>query len=419
MLKRVNADQVAAVVAEPFEPAFLDEVRAILDAVRTEGDGALRRFGQRFDGLQADAPLVLGPSALAEARDRLAAGPRQALERTAGRIRAFAQAQRSALQDVDVTVEGGRAGHRVQPVARAGCYAPGGRYPLPSSVLMTAVVARTAGVPEVWVASPKPTDATLAAACIAEADGVLVVGGAPAVAAFAYGTDSVPATDVIVGPGNRWTTAAKQLVSGTLGIDMLAGPSELLVVADASADPKVVAQDLLAQAEHDPDARVGLVTLQDSLLDRVDSALAELMADLPTAEVARTSIERHGYAVVVDSLDQAAAVSDRVAPEHLQLHLTDAGHAASKFRVYGGLFVGQGAAEALGDYGIGPNHTLPTAGTARHRGGLSVYDFVSVRTWLWIGDPAQASGPVEDAITLARMEGLEAHARSAALRRKG
>lgn len=417
-LKRIEPQQAQSASAEPFAPDFLDRVRQIMDRVRVDGDLALREYGARFDGLAEGAPLWVGPDEMKAALHRLPESAREALERTAERVRRFAEAQRAALQDTEVEVDGGRAGHRVLPVERAGCYAPGGRYPLPSSVLMTAGVARAAGVREVYVASPGPADATLAAAHLAGADALLTVGGAPAVAAFTYGTESVPAASVIAGPGNSWTTAAKQLASGVVGIDMLAGPSELMVVADGSTGPEVVAADMLAQAEHDPEARVGLVALSEAFIASVESELERQLSDLPTASVARAAVESHGYAVRVDTVEAAAQVSDRVAPEHLQLHLAAASVEATRFQVYGGLFVGRHAAEVLGDYGIGPNHTLPTAGTARHRGGLSVYDFVAVRTWLELDDPSRAQQAVDDAVTVARLEGLEAHARSA-LHRKG
>jgi phosphoribosyl-ATP pyrophosphohydrolase/phosphoribosyl-AMP cyclohydrolase/histidinol dehydrogenase len=417
-LRRIQPEDAAGASAEPFSPGFLEEVRGLLERVRNEGDRALRELAARFDGLAPSDPLTLGPEGMQAALQGLAPEARGALERMGERVRRFAEAQRAAISDLEVPVEGGRAGHRVRPVARAGCYAPGGRYPLPSSVLMTAVVARQAGVGEVWVASPRPAPATLAAAAVAGADRLLVVGGAPAIGAFAYGTETVPPVDVVVGPGNSWTTAAKQLVSGTVGIDMLAGPSELMVVADGSASAAVVAADLLAQAEHDPEARVGLVALDGSWVPAVEAELERQLSDLPTESVARASLDGQGYAVEVDGLEAAIAVADRVAPEHLQLHLRDAARAAPRFSSYGGLFVGRNAAEVLGDYGIGPNHTLPTAGTARHRGGLSVMDFVTVRTWLELDDVAEAERAVDDAVTVARLEGLEAHARSA-LHRKG
>jgi len=357
---------------------------------------------------------VLDADDLRRSLDAIDAESRGVLERTAESIRAFAQVQKGALTDLDVAIEGGRAGHRVRPVRRAGCYAPGGRYPLPSSVLMTAVPARVAGVNEVWVASPRPAPVLQAAAAVAGADFLLTVGGAQAVAALAYGTEAVAPCDVVVGPGNRWVTAAKQLVGGHVGIDMLAGPSELLVVADGGARPEQVAADLLAQAEHDPDARVGLVALDEALIEAVEVELSAQLADLGTADVARASIAAHGFAAVVADLAAAVEVSDRLAPEHLQLHLADAPAAAEQFERYGAIFVGAASAEVAGDYGAGPNHTLPTGGTARFRGGLGVFDFMAVRTWLQLD--GGAGRVYADAARLADLEQLDAHARSARLR---
>jgi phosphoribosyl-ATP pyrophosphohydrolase/phosphoribosyl-AMP cyclohydrolase/histidinol dehydrogenase len=274
---------------------------------------------------------------------------------------------------------------------------------------MTAVTARVAGVERVVVASPRPAAVTLAAAHVADADGLLTVGGAHAIAALAYGAGPVPACDVIVGPGNRWVTAAKQLVSGHVGIDMLAGPSELVVLADDTADAETVAADLLAQAEHDPDALPVLVTPSAELIARVNDALARQLDVLPTAETARAAVAE-GFAVLCRDLDEAVAVCDHLAPEHLEVMTRDADALQSRLRHYGGLFVGAGAAEVLGDYGAGPNHVLPTGGTARRTGGLSVFNFLRIRTWLRMDAPAELA---RDAAALARLEGLEGHARSA------
>jgi phosphoribosyl-ATP pyrophosphohydrolase/phosphoribosyl-AMP cyclohydrolase/histidinol dehydrogenase len=277
---------------------------------------------------------------------------------------------------------------------------------------MTAVTARVAGVRDVWVASPKPQTLTLAAAAIAGAEGVLAVGGAQAIAALAYGVGPIAPRDVIVGPGNRYVAAAKRLVAGAVAIDMLAGPSELVVFADSSADAATVAADLLAQAEHDPDAVPLLVTVDDTLVGRVQSELARQLDDLPTARVARAALA-HGGAGVVSSVDEGVATCNALAPEHLQLELRDADAVAPRLAHYGALFVGAGSAEVLGDYGAGPNHVLPTGGTARFSGGLSVYTFLRVRTWLQITDCVAARSLVEDAVWLGRAEGLEAHARAA------
>jgi len=414
-LRRIGPDDVNRLEREPVDATTLSAAANIVDQVRTGGERALRALAERFGDRRKGEPLVLGPSDLAAARTRLPAEHRELLERTAERIDAFARAQRAALVDIDVAVPGGRAGHRVAPVDRAGCYAPGGRFPLPSSVLMTAVTARAAGVPEVWVASPRPDDVTLAAASVAGADALLAVGGAQAIAALAYGAGPVPACDVVVGPGNRWVTAAKKLVAGRVGIDMLAGPSELVVLADSTADPVTVAADLLAQAEHDPDALPVLVTTHAPLADAVDAELARELETLPTRRTAEAALAR-GFTVVADDLEEAVAVCDRLAPEHLQVITAEPDAVADRLDHWGGLFVGEVSAEVFGDYGVGPNHTLPTGGVARFKGGLSVVDFLRIRTWLRMEPGDATEGVARDAAALARLEGLEAHARAAECR---
>ena len=403
--------RAAAVPAEAFTVAA-----PIVEAVRAGGEAALRQYAERFAEVApgGGGPLFLDRAALDRALASLPAGDRARLERVAERIRLFAEAQKRALSDVTVTVPGGTAGHWIAPLERAGCYAPGGRYPLPSSVLMTAVTARTAGVKEIWVASPKPGPMTLAAAAIAGAEGVLAAGGAHAIAALAFGAPPGPLApcDVIVGPGNRYVTAAKQLVAGRVAIDMLAGPSELVVFADATASPAVIAADLLAQAEHDPDAMPVLVALDSTLPDRVDAELARQLADLPTGETARAALG-NGGAIVVANVEEGIAACDALAPEHVELLLQDAAAVAPRLAHFGALFIGAGSAEVLGDYGAGPNHVLPTAGTARSKGGLSVYTFLRVHTWLRIDDQTAARPLIEDAAWFGRVEGLEGHARSA------
>ncbi|MCU0232963.1 MAG: histidinol dehydrogenase [Thermoanaerobaculales bacterium] len=411
ILRRIAPGELAAIRREPVDAATLAAAAEIVDEVRAGGEAALRRHAERLGELVPGGALVHDAAALDAAAAALQPAERGLLERTAARIESFALAQRAALRELAVPVAGGEAGHQVAPVERAGCYAPGGRYPLPSSVLMTAVTARAAGVAEVWVASPRPSPITLAAAGIAGADGLLAAGGAQAIAALAYGVGGPPPCDVVVGPGNRWVTAAKKLVAGRVGIDMLAGPSELVVLADSGADPELVAADLLAQAEHDPDALPVLVTTAAGLAEAVESALARQLIDLPTRETAAAALG-NGFAVVASDLDEAVAVCDRLAPEHLQVLTANADAVAARLRHWGGLFIGAASAEVLGDYGAGPNHTLPTGGVARFKGGLSVLDFLRVRTWLRLdggADPELA----RDAAALARLEGLEAHARAA------
>ena len=410
-LRRLSPGELAAVRREPVDAATLHEAAGIVDEVRSGGEAALRRCAERFGELAGSEKLVLGRDILEQAAAQLPPGQRALLERTAARIEDFALAQRAALRPVTVPLPGGEAGHQVAAVERAGCYAPGGRYPLPSSVLMTAVTARAAGVREVWVASPRPAPITLAAAAVAGADALLAAGGAHAIAALAYGIGGSPPCDVVVGPGNRWVTAAKKLVAGDVGIDLLAGPSELVVLADRSADPELVAADLLAQAEHDPEALPVLVSTDAGLADAVDAALARQLDGLPTRDTAAAALA-NGFAVVVDGLDEAVAVCDRLAPEHLQVVTEDADGVAARLAHWGGLFIGAGSAEVLGDYGIGPNHTLPTGAVARFKGGLSVLDFLRVRTWLRM-DTEPDEAVLRDAAALARLEGLEAHARAA------
>lgn len=417
LLPRRTLDELLVARRDPVPVEALEGARRIVDDVKARGEVALRHYAERFGELRPGASLVVEPGDLRAALERMEPDDRTRLERVAGRIREFAEAQRNALSGLCVSIPGGLAGHWVAPVQRAGCYAPGGRYPLPSSVLMTAVTARVAGVEEIWVASPKPAAVTLAAASAAGVRGVVAVGGAQAIAALAYGAGPVPACDAVVGPGNRYVTAAKQLVAGRVAIDTFAGASELLIVADDSVDPSLVAADLLAQAEHDPDAVAVLVTMNGRVLEAVEVELERQLADLPMAGVARSALA-NGGAIAVRSLDDAIGVADRFAPEHLQLMISHAAAMAKRFSNYGSLFIGAATAEVFGDYGAGPNHVLPTGGSARCRGGLSVLSFLRVRTWMRIDDPRGARELADDAVWFARLEGLEAHARAAERRRR-
>lgn len=415
-LKLVAPADVSTARENPVDKATLAAAQTIVDDVRARGEVGLRHYAEKFGEVGVGAPLVVGRAALKAAFTALPADDQAMLLRTADRIRAFADAQRASIREVTVPIPGGEAGQSVSPVDVAGCYAPGGRFPLPSSVLMTAITARAAGVSRVFVASPRPAAITLAAAHVAGADALLPVGGAQAIAAMAYGVAGVvPRCDTVVGPGSRWVTAAKKLVSGHVAIDMLAGPSELVVYADADANPAIVAADLLAQAEHDTDALPVLVTPSRALVDAVNAELDRQLAVLPTRSTAEVAVAA-GFAVVVNSEDQAVDVLNELAPEHLELLCGDATLLAPRLRHYGGLFIGEGAAEVLGDYGAGPNHTLPTSGTARFTGGLSVFHFLRIRTWMRIDDRAESQELVRDAIRLARHEGLEGHARSAEMR---
>ncbi len=416
LLRPITIEALEQTRIDPVEPSAGAAAAEILGRVRAEGWPAVREYSERFGDLEPNQPAIYHRPELEAALDQITPDQRGILERTAQRVTGFACAQRAAIGDIEHPFPGGRAGLRYAPVRRAGCYAPGGRFPLPSSVLMTACTARAAGVEEIWVASPRPGPVTLAAAAIAGADALLAVGGAQAIGALAYGAGKVPEVDAIVGPGNRYVTAAKQQVAGRVAIDMLAGPSELLVWADDTANPDRVAVDLLAQAEHDPDARPLLVLSDGVDSSRFEAALARALDDLPTADIARAAL-RNGWVCSTGSRADARRVCDRVAPEHLALHIRDARAEGARLKDYGALFIGEDAAEVLGDYGAGPNHTLPTGGTARSFGALSVLAFLRAQTWLQVDDLSTARPLVDDASRLARLEGLEAHGRAADCRR--
>ena len=416
--RRIAPDEIQILSRVPVDRATLESAAEIVEEVAEEGETAVLRYAERFGELEPGASWVLPGDELHRTLKGIDSSQRYLLERTADRIERFAVAQLDSINEFSMPVSGGRVGQELAPVEQAGCYAPGGRYPLPSSVLMTALTARVAGVHRVWVASPRPQPIQMAAAAISGAEGLLAVGGAHAIAALAFGVGPVAPCDVVVGPGNRWVTAAKQLVAGQVGIDMLAGPSELVVLADASADPNLIAADLLAQAEHDPDALPVLISVDARLIDRVESALNAQLEDLVTAEVSRAALQG-GFAIASASLEEATALCDRLAPEHLQVMTEDPERDARLLNHYGALFLGSSSAEVFADYGIGPNHTLPTGGSARYRGGLSILDFLRVRTWMALDGEVLQPALIEDCAELARHEGLEAHARSAELRRTG
>merc|ERR1711865_1259251 len=387
-LRRVDHTSIRGLAPDPVDPEARKIAENVLHEVKTRGEEAVREFATKFGDIVEGAPMVFLPAQ-----------------------------QKEALVPITVDIPGGKAGHYVDAVERAGCYAPGGRYPLPSSVLMTAVTARVAGCKEVYVASPRPVTATLAAAHIAGADALLCVGGAQAIAAFAYGAgDLIPPCDAVCGPGNKFVTAAKSLVAGKVAIDMLAGPSEVLVLADETADAAVVAADMLAQAEHDVMAVSELVTTCEALVGKVEAELFKQLAVLPTADVARASIEKNGWVAVCPTMEAAVAVTNVAAPEHLEIHTANAAEVAKGLKHYGALFIGDGCAEVVGDYGAGPNHTLPTGGTARSSGGLSVFTFLRIRTWMQIDDATESQDLLRDASVLGRMEGLIGHAQAAEMR---
>ncbi len=415
LLRRLAPDAAqlgSASARAPFSKTVLEGAREIVRRVAKDGLDALLELRARYDDLAPDTPLLLERDALERTFNSRPAAERALLERTADRIRRFAEAQRAALLDVEIPVPGGRAGHRFLPLESAAGYVPAGRYPLPSSALMNAIPARTAGVARVLLATPKPDPTTLAAAFVAGADAVLLAGGAQAIAALAYGAGPIAPVDVITGPGNAWVTAAKSLVTERVAIDGLAGPSELLVIAGPDANPAWIAADLLAQAEHDELAEPGLLAFDEGTLEAVERELGRQLPLLDTRDTAARALS-NGFAVLVDSDAQALELSERLAPEHLQLVGARAEALGPRLARYGALFVGERSGEVLGDYGAGPNHVLPTGGTARFASGLSVLDFLRARTFLELDDAAELA---QDSADLARLEGLSAHAAAADLR---
>ncbi|WP_420194263.1 histidinol dehydrogenase [Marinobacter sp. GH_1] len=397
-----------------------ESVRHILREVKTRGDAAVLEFTEKFDRLKVSsmAELEMDKSRLQEALERIPQDQRVALEKAAERVRDYHERQDQKswqYQDEDGTI----LGQKVTPLDRAGLYVPGGKAAYPSSVLMNAIPAKVAGVGELIMVVPTPdgvvNDMVLAAAAIAGVDRVFTLGGAQAVAALAYGTETVPAVDKIVGPGNIFVATAKREVFGVVGIDMIAGPSEILVICDGKTNPDWIAMDLFSQAEHDEQAQSILISPDAAFLDAVEASINKLLPTMEREEIIRTSMIGRGALIHVADLKAAAEVSNRIAPEHLELSVEDPQAMLDDIRHAGAIFMGRYTAEALGDYCAGPNHVLPTSGTARFSSPLGVYDFQK-RSSLIGFSPKGADRMGRVASVLARGEGLTAHARSAEYR---
>jgi len=382
-------------------------VRPILEAVRTRGDRALLEYAQKFDGLTRRSVRVPEKELHAAA---VSGEFRAAVETAAANIRRYAELQMP--REWTRPVGGARLGQIVRPLDTVAAYIPSGRYPLPSTILMTVVPAQVAGVPNICIASPRPVAEVFGTAALLSVGNVFQMGGAQAIAAFAYGTRTVPRADRIVGPGNIYVAAAKKLLAGEVGIDFVAGPTEILIISN-DGDPRHLAADLLAQAEHDVDASAVLLTTSKRLASAVAREVERQLETLPTAPVARKAIDRNSAIILVRSVEDAVELSNRFAPEHLSI--PDASLLPG-IRHAGSVFVGPYSPEAAGDYASGPNHVLPTSGAARIRGGLSVADYVKVISVQELS--AKSLAAIAPAVTtLARAEGLEAHARSVEVRK--
>jgi histidinol dehydrogenase len=408
--------------ADQESPAVLEAVREIIAAVRREGDAGVQRFARRFDK-NAPAQTQVRPEQIEGAYQRLRETEpalTEALELAANHIRRFAERQKAQCTDFEYEIAPGLIpGQRVIPVGRAGVYVPAGRFPLISSALMGVIPAVTAGVEEVVLVSPPMEDGLpdwriLGTARLAGAHKVFAVGGAQAIAALAFGTETIPQADVIVGPGNKYVAAAKRLLFGTAGIDFVAGPTDVLIIADGN--PDFAAADMLAQAEHDPDARARAVVPDQALADQI---LRCIEVRLATAPAAKASLDAGGLIIVSPNMEESIRIANVIAPEHLELHVENPDLWLPRLSNYGSLFLGSLAAEVLGDYTAGINHTLPTAGNARFTGGLSVRHFLKFLTTLRCSPDTGWTEAVRGAEQIAGAEGLAAHRESGASRLSG
>lgn len=399
-------------------------VLGILERIEREGDAALLQYTQQFDRLAVNqvGDLEITPSDLAAAYQSLAQEQASALRAAAERVRAYHERQKveTGCHSWEYTESNGtRLGQKITPLDRVGIYVPGGKAAYPSSVLMNAIPAKVAGVGEIVMVVPTP-DGTrnplvLAAAHLAGVDRVFTIGGAQAVGALAYGTQTVPAVDKIVGPGNAYVAAAKRRVFGRVGIDMIAGPSEILVLCDGSTDPDWIAMDLFSQAEHDELAQSILLCPDKGFIDRVDASIQRLLPQMPREKVIRASLQNRALLIEVDDMAQACQIANLIAAEHLEICANNPDQWAAQIRHAGAIFMGSYTSESLGDYCAGPNHVLPTARTARFSSPLGVYDFIKRSSLIEVSEAgAQSLGPI--ASTLAHGEGLQAHARAAEMR---
>ncbi|WP_370973712.1 histidinol dehydrogenase [Enterobacter wuhouensis] len=396
--------------------SLTEKVSAIIERVRSEGDAALRAYSQQFDNV-VPAQFEVSGQEIAEALEGMDAQTRRDSEFAINQVRRFALAQLATMQPLEVeTLPGVHLGHRIIPVQTVGCYVPGGRYPILSAPVMSIVPATVAGCEQIIACLPPGAHPSMIAVChLAGAHRIFKVGGAQAIAAMAWGTESIPSVDKIVGPGNAFVNEAKRQAFGKVGIDALAGPSEIFTLADDSADPRILAADMLAQAEHDVHTRVGLATTSRDIAERTLAEVERQLASLPTAATAGEAWRRQGEIVLCEDEAQLIAFADHMATEHLQVHTRDPHATAAKIHNYGSLFIGQNASVVFSDKCCGTNHTLPTMAAARYTGGLWVGAYVKICTHQWIdeqGIPAIA----EPAIRQSRTEGMQGHRRAAEIR---
>ena len=413
-MKLYNYNEINSDFFAKIEFESISSVNEIISDVRKNGDNAVREYAKKFgDGELSSFKLT--KEEIENAVNSIDENTLKTIKFAIKNVEEFAKAQLHSVKEINVHVNGNTLGQKIIPLDSVGCYIPGGNYPLPSSAIMTVVPAKVAGVKRVVAMSPKIQPVTIAAAYLAGADEIYRIGGVQAVAAMAYGTETIEKVNKIVGPGNKFVTAAKKQVYGECGIDFLAGPSEVLIVADETAKPEFVAADMLAQCEHDKEARAFLICFDETFAKKVDEKAKEYLQTLPTKEIAQSSYEK-SFAVVVNSMEDAIALSNQKAPEHLEICIKDYEKYVDSFTNYGSLFIGNYSAEVFGDYVSGTNHTLPTNQVAKYSGGLSVFDYIKIQTYQII-QPTALKQTANHASNLAEKEGLFAHKLAADVRK--
>lgn len=396
----------------------LENVTSIIEDVKKAGDNAIIKYSKEFgDGdFKSEKDFIVTDEEIDKAFNLTSQKTVNALEECIKNITEFAKEQLNCIKNLDININGSHLGHRIIPIEKVLCYVPGGNYPLPSSALMTTIPAKVAGVKHIALTSPKIKPQTIVAAKLSGADKIYRLGGVQAIGAFAYGTESIAAVDKIVGPGNKYVTYAKKYVYGKCSIDFLAGPSEVLIIADDNQDPKLVSADILAQCEHDKDARGYLICYSETFAKKVIQCAKQQLESLKTKDIAEISFQ-NSTAVIVNNIDEAIEISNLRAPEHLELMFNDAQELSKKFKNYGSLFIGSNCAEVFGDYCSGTNHVLPTNSASRYTGGLSVFDFIKIQTFQML-TKEYSQKLSQYASEIACQEGLMAHKLASDLRGK-
>lgn len=405
-MRIINYKNIENNFFEKIEFESISSVEGIARDVKQNGDDAVRKYTKQFDNEDLDDFLVSSDE-IRHAYTLIDKETISAIKKSITNVRKFSEKQLKSVKNLKTKIDNNELGHNIIPIERVGCYIPGGNYPLLSSAVMTITPAKVAGVKEVVACSPKIRPETIVACDLAGADKIYKVGGVQAIAAMAYGTQSVLKVNKIVGPGNKYVTAAKKYVFGEVGIDFLAGPSEVMIVADENAIPEFVSADMLAQCEHDVDARAFLICMSEDFAQKVKTSAEKQLKNLSTKEIASKSFEK-SFAIVVNSVDEAIELANRKAPEHLELCFKNAKNYIDKFTNYGSMFVGNYSAEVFGDYCSGTNHVLPTNEVSKYSGGLSVFDFIKIQTYQIISPKGnKIIAPI--ASLLAEKEGLKAH----------